>query len=66
MIPSPITLFDGALVAVDGLDHAFEHRVEELLRVLGIAVGKQLHRPLDVGEQHGDLLPLTLEGLLWR
>ena len=52
----------GALVAVDRLDHAFEHRVEELLRILGVAVSKQLHRTLDVGEQHGDLLALTLEG----
>ena len=52
----------GALVAVDRLNHALEHRVEELLRVLGVAVSKQLHRALDVGEQHGDLLPLTLEG----
>jgi len=33
----------GALVAMDRPDHAFEHRVEELLRVLGIAVSKQLH-----------------------
>jgi hypothetical protein len=32
----------GALVAVHGLDHAVEHRVkEELLRSLGVAVGKQ-------------------------
>ena len=55
-------LVHGALVAVDGLHHAFEHGVEELLRILGVAVGKQLHRALDIGEQHGDLLALTLEG----
>ena len=54
----------GALVAVNGLNHAFEHRVEELLCVLWIAVGKQLHRTLDISEQNGDLLPLTLEGCL--
>ena len=54
----------GAFVAVDCLDHAFEHRVEELLRILRVAVSKQLHRALDIGEQHGDLLPLTLEGRL--
>jgi hypothetical protein len=52
----------GALVAMDCLNHAFEHRVEELLRVLRVAVSKQLHRALDIREQHGDLLPLTLEG----
>ena len=51
------------LVAVDGLGHAFEHRVEQQsLRGLGIAVDQQLHRTRDIGEQHGDLLPLTLEG----
>jgi hypothetical protein len=53
----------GALVAVHGLDHPVEHRVEEeLLGGLGVAVGKQLHRTLDIGEQHGDLLAFTLEG----
>src|SRR5438105_13728432 len=50
----------GALVAVHCLDHAFEHRVEkELLRGLRVAVDKQLHRTLDIGEQHGDLFALT-------
>jgi hypothetical protein len=52
----------GALVAVDCLNHAFEHGIEELLRVFGIAISKQLHRTLDIGEQHGHLLALTLEG----
>ena len=52
----------GALVVVDRLDHAFEHRVEDLLRGLGVAISKQLHRTLDIGEQDGDLLALTLEG----
>ena len=51
----------GALVAVHRLNHALEHGVEELLRVFGVAVGKQLHRALDVGEQHGDLLALAFE-----
>jgi hypothetical protein len=31
------------------------------LRGLGVAVSKQFHRTLDVGEQHGDLLARTLE-----
>src|SRR5262245_9784054 len=52
----------GAFVAVDCLDHALEYRVEELLRVLRVAVSKRLHRTLDIREQHGDLLSLTLEG----
>src|SRR5882672_10676469 len=42
--------------------HALEHGVEKLLRVLGIEVGEQARRTLDVGEQHGDLLALTLQG----
>ena len=50
----------GALVAVDCLDHAFEHRVEDLLRGLGVAVSKELHRTLDIGEQNGDLFALAL------
>ena len=52
-----------ALVAVDGLGHAFDHRIEQqFLRGLGIAVDQQLHRTRDIGKQHRDLLPLTLEG----
>ena len=54
-------LVDGALVAVDGLHHALEHGIEELARLLGIAVGEQLHRALEVGEEHGDLLALAFE-----
>ena len=54
-------LVDGALVAVDGLHHPLEDGIEELARLLGIAVGEQLHRALEVGEEHGDLLALALE-----
>jgi hypothetical protein len=52
---------DGALVAVHGLDHALEHRVEKLLHVLRITVGDHLHRAFDVGEQHCDQLALAFE-----
>ncbi len=55
-------LVDGALVAVDGLHHPLEDRVEELPRLLGITVGEQLHRALEVGEEDRDLLALALEG----
>jgi hypothetical protein len=61
MIPSPITWLT-VLVAVDGLHHVLEHGVENLPRLLGITVGEQLHRALEVGEEYGDLLALTLEG----
>jgi hypothetical protein len=54
-------LVHGALVTVDGLDHAFEHRVEDLPRHLGIAVGDHFHRPLHVGKEHRHLLPLALQ-----
>ncbi len=55
-------LVDGALVAVDGLHHPLEDGIEELARLLGVAVGEQLHRALEVGEEDGDLLALALEG----
>jgi hypothetical protein len=51
-----------ALVAVDGVHHVFEERVEQLLRLLGIAVGEQLHRALEIREEHGDVLALAVPG----
>ena len=59
-------LVDRAFVVVDGLHHALQDRIEELARLLGIAVGEQLHRALEVGEEHRDLLALALEGGSWR
>ena len=55
-------LVDRALVAVDGLHHALEHGIENQACFLGVALGHQLHRALEIGEHHGDLLPLALEG----
>ena len=55
-------LVDRALVAVDGLHHPLEDGVEELARLLGVAVGEELHRALQVGEEHRDLLALAFEG----
>src|SRR5204863_1711655 len=49
------------LVTMDGFEHAFEHRVDKLLSGLGVVVGKNFHRPLDVGEKHGDLLAFSLK-----
>ena len=59
-------LVDRALVAMDGLHHPFEHRVEDAPRLFGIAVGEQLHGALEVGEEHGDLLALAFERLTGR
>jgi hypothetical protein len=52
-------LVDGALVAVDRLHHALEHAVEQHAGVLGIAVGEELERALEVGEEDGHLLALA-------
>ena len=57
-------LVDGALVAVDRLHHPLEHRVQELPRFLGVPVGQELHRALEVGQQDRHLLALALEGTL--
>jgi hypothetical protein len=59
-------LIHRALVAVDGFHHELEHRIEELARVLGITVAQELHRALEIGEEHGDLLALALEHALGR
>jgi hypothetical protein len=50
--------------AVNSLHHELEHGIQDLARLLGIAIGEQLHRALEVGEEHGDLLSLTLERAL--
>src|SRR5439155_910380 len=56
-------LVHGAFVAVDGVHHPLEHGVEDLARLLGIAIGQKLHRALEVGEEHGDLLPFAFQRL---
>jgi hypothetical protein len=55
-------LIDGALKPVHGFHHPLEDGVEELPGLLGIAVGEELHRALQVGEEDRDLLALALEG----
>jgi len=52
------------LVPMDGFHHPFNDPVEDLPGLLGVAVGEQLHRPLQVREQHRDLLALAFEGAL--
>jgi hypothetical protein len=54
-------LVDGALVAVDGLHHQLEDGIENLARLLGITVGEELHRALEVSEQDSDLLAFAFE-----
>ncbi|HWC04162.1 MAG TPA: hypothetical protein VHF87_15500 [Methylomirabilota bacterium] len=50
-----------AFVAVDRLHHPLEHGVEKLAGLLGVTVGEQLHRALEVREQHRDLLALPFQ-----
>jgi hypothetical protein len=50
-----------ALVTMDRHHHPFEHRIENLARLLGITIGEQLHRALQIREEHGDLFPLTFQ-----
>jgi hypothetical protein len=57
-------LVHGPLVAVDGLDHAFEDGVQELPRLLGVTVGEQFHGALEIGEEDRYLLAFALEGRL--
>ena len=55
-------LVDRAFVAVDGLHHPFEDGIENLARLLGVAVGEQLHGALEVSEEDRDLLALAFQG----
>ena len=55
-------LVDGPLEAMYGVHQAFEDRVEELPRFLGVALGEQLHGALEVGKEDSHLLALPLEG----
>ena len=55
-------LVDDALVTVNSLHHQFEHRIQNLPRLLRVAVSEQLHGSLEVGEEHRHLLALTFEG----
>src|SRR5215813_5917574 len=57
-------LIDGSLVAMNGLHQPFEDGIENLASLLRVAIGEELHRALEVGEEHGDLLALALEPTL--
>jgi hypothetical protein len=51
---------------MDGLHHVLEDRIEDLPRFLGVSVGEQFHRALEVGEKDRDLLALARERGLGR
>src|SRR5215467_1694118 len=49
---------------MDRLHHPLEDGIQQLPRLLGVPVGEELHRALEVGEEHRDLLALAFEGRL--
>ena len=51
-------LVDGALEALDRVGEDREEALHDLAPLLGIVLLGEVHRALDVGEQHGDLLAL--------
>ena len=57
-------LVHGAFVAVHGRHQALQHRVEELARLLGIAIGQQLHRAFEIGKEDRHLLAFPFDGAL--
>src|SRR5262249_8157908 len=50
------------LVPPDRFHHSLEDRIEQSPRFLGVAVGEQLHRALEIREEDGDLLALPDHG----
>ena len=55
-------LVHGAFVAVHGLHHQVQGRVEEVPGRFRVEAGNQLRRAFDIGKQHGDLLALAFQG----
>jgi hypothetical protein len=54
-------LVDHAAVAADAVRQQADEAVHDPGPLLGVEVGLHVHRPLDVGEEHGELLALALE-----
>jgi hypothetical protein len=52
------------LVPVDGLHHPFQHGIEDVPGLLGIAIGQELHRALEVREEYRDLFAFPFESAL--
>jgi hypothetical protein len=38
-----------------------QHPIQELAGLIGVPIGEQLHRALQIGEEHGDLLALAFQ-----
>jgi hypothetical protein len=54
-------LIHGSLVVMDSFHHPIEDWRENFARFLGIAVGKQFHRTLQIGKEHCYLFTLAFE-----
>src|SRR5439155_10328790 len=54
-------LHDVAAIAMDGVDHQLEGWIDNGTCLFRVEVLHQLHRAIDVGEQRGDRLALTVE-----
>jgi hypothetical protein len=50
-----------AVVAMRGVDHQLERRVDDCARLFGVEVLRQLGRALDISKQRCDRLALALE-----
>ncbi len=57
-------LVDRSLEAVDAVGQDPEEAIEDPVPLLGVDLLGQLHRALDVGEEHRHLLALALQGRL--
>src|SRR5262245_2028920 len=46
---------------MDRSHHALEHRIKNPPSIFRIAIGQQLQRSFEIGEENGDVLALSLE-----
>ena len=55
-----------ALIAMHGSHHALQHRVEELARLLRVAVSQEFHGAFEIGKEHRDLLAFPFQDTAGR
>jgi hypothetical protein len=48
-------------IAMHGVHHAFQHRIEELASLFRVALSQQFHGAFEVRKQHRDLLALAFQ-----
>ena len=56
---------DGPLELLDRPGEDREEALHDVAPLLGVVLLREVHRALDVGEQHGDLLALGIERVVW-